>query len=83
MKKLIYLSSIFVLSFVFCNTTFAYNYYNDPTSYSNEQYRKDIKSYLDQQTQRQNAQDSINAQQKIIDGARRNGEEILNNLRKI
>ncbi len=52
MKKLLYISSIAVLSLVFYNTTFAYIYSNT-TTYSSEQFRKDINLYLSKQSQRQ------------------------------
>ena len=62
MKKTFYISSIIVTSLLFCNNTFAYNYYTDNgATYSNEQFRRDVKSYLDDQSQRQENQDIINA----------------------
>ncbi len=56
MKKLLYISSIAVLSLVFHSTAFAY-IYSSPTTYSSEQFRKDINLYLSQQVQRQQEQD--------------------------
>ena len=61
MNKTFLLSFAIVTSLLFCNTTFAYNYYTDNgTTYSNEQFRRDIKSYLDDQTSRQQNQDLLN-----------------------
>lgn len=61
MKKTLLLSFAIVTSLLFCNTTFAYDPYTDNgTTYSNEQFRRDIKSYLDDQTTRQQNQDLLN-----------------------
>lgn len=61
MKKLIYIFSVLVLSVLSANTSFAYNYYTDNgATYSNEQFQRDVKSYLDTQVERQQNQDLIN-----------------------
>lgn len=61
MKKIIYIFSVLVFSMLSTNTTFAYNYYTDNgATYSNEQFQRDVKSYLDSQMTRQENQDLIN-----------------------
>lgn len=56
MKKTFYILSIITLSTLSSNDIFAYG----ETTYSSEQFRMDIKSYLDDQVFRQKTQDIIN-----------------------
>lgn len=61
MKKIIYILFTLVLSAISANTSFAYNYYTDNgATYTNEQFQRDVKSYLDTQVERQQNQDLIN-----------------------
>lgn len=61
MKKIIYILPVLTLFVLLTNTSFAFNYYTDNGAiYSNEQFRRDVKSYLDTQLQRQENQDLIN-----------------------
>ena len=59
--KYIYIFLIAVLANIsFQHTVFAYDYYTDNgTAYSNEQFRRDMKSYLDEQMQRQENQELL------------------------
>lgn len=61
MKNILYIFTIISLSVLTLNKSFAYSYYNQYSgSYSDEQFRTDIKSYLDDEKMRQENQDIIN-----------------------
>lgn len=73
MKKLFYISSIIFVSQLFCNTAFAY--------YSSEDFRTDIKSYIDYeknremwQDWRQQDKDTINQYNSQIDSLNRQAD---------
>lgn len=100
MKKIIYILPVLIISVLFTNTSFAYNYYTDNgTTYSNEQFRRDVKSYLDDQTTRQQNQDLLNTintgysnvktqfeidqMQKELDKAKANNTSLDNQIKQV
>lgn len=98
--KYIYIFLIAVLANIsFQHTVFAYDYYTDNgMNYSNEQFRRDMKSYLDEQMQRQenqelldrirsnnsgHSQEDVQRLQEQFDKQKQDNEKTIEEMRKM